>query len=239
MLQMDPAKRAGVEEVLSSPLFDRYKKPPFHYPITPNQYNQMLECYMANTCGVKHLHLPKELDRLRSIQRESIASGKNLSEETLLGTASTEYTETFLSDTARGVMYVRKKDSIHESISDALFDPGNEECTLYEFPGLGSGEGLVEPLAGTLRDSMSIEFETPPENTFELQTRPSELEVDYKLGWATLQFNVPWAGSERREGSQGVASTELDPRVISIKRKQSDGKCQSPVPEMAIQVKHK
>lgn len=235
---MDPAKRASVAQVLVSPLFDRYKKPPYHYPLTSVEYNQMLECYMANTCGVKHLHWPKELDRLRSIHRESVATGKNLSEETLLETASTEYTETFLSGTVRGAMCLMKKDGLRESISDALFDPGNEACTLYEFPGLGAGECPAGPLTAHQRDSMTIELELSMADTPEMQQRPLELEIDYKLGWAGLGFKIPWMGEEKKEVGQGPLSTELDPRVISIKRKQSDGKCQSPLPEKAPRVKN-
>lgn len=222
MLRLNPLERAGVDQVLASPLFDKYKRPPFNYPLTTTEYNYMLESYVANTRGVAHLHLPRELDRLKSLHRESLASGKNVQEKTLIEEASTEYTSTFKSDTVRQTLCFDNHGSLKESLSDNLFDPGNDQCTLIDFPMLSAAKrNQSEFLA---KDSMTVASELARGCDFGLGFSI------YAFDWDCVVERQPAPADEfsfgvgRTETQPDKTFSELNPRVISIKRKQSNGK---------------
>jgi serine/threonine protein kinase len=222
MLQIDPIQRAGVEEVLNSPLFSKYTSPPFHNPLTVAEYNYLLESYIGNTKGVQHLHLPQELSRLRSMHRMTITSN-TFPDKTIGAEGSTQGTITQDGDLPSQLPPLELRDSCRESLSDFLFDPANEACTLFEFPTYQGQQAGGENDART-RDSITLAINLPAGEPFELDSEDSfahsvffsvPQDSETRQPWPLLPQESPPPFTDPMSG--------LNPRIISIKRKQSAG----------------
>lgn len=222
MLQLDPAKRANIDQILSSVLFDKYKKPPFHFPLSPSQYQYMLGCYLLNTQGASDLHLPQEISRLQSIHRDSITSGRNAPEKTILEEASTKYTSTYCSDTQGQNLAFDNNPSLHESLSDLLFDPGHEECTLSDFQMDPTKLG-TDFQVPAMRDSLTAAISEMDGRDFGLGLNAGIFNYEASIGYPEGEMTCPGSPVDPPSLKPELASFGLNPRIISIKRKQSDG----------------
>lgn len=224
MLQVDPAKRATVDQLLASSLFDKYKKPPFHFPISPSQYQYVLGCYLMNTQGASNLHLPQEVCRLQSIHRDSLKSGRNVTESTILEEATSRYTSTYCSDTLGQTLAFDNMGSLHESISDLLFDPAHEECTLLDFQ-MGPNKVHAEFQVPGMRDSLTAAISLMEGNDFGLGLNQGHFNYEVTMDQMEGQTAGPGSVLDSQAPKPELASFGLNPRIISIKRKQSDGHC--------------
>lgn len=226
MLRFDPSQRAGVEQILASPLLAKYTSPLLHNPLTVTEFNYLLESYVNNTRGASHIHLPQELSRLRFMYRMSISNNgypeKVLAiDGTTLGVmgaeGSTLGTLTSHSDPPSQLPPLELRNTFKASISDVFFDPANDLCTLMDDPtdfgeerGLGFGERE--------RDSMFMAPEWPLEPAqprFEIPAPPERFVFP-----EPSQFSLPWPVLMPEPRPQSSSLSELSPRIISIQRKQ-------------------
>lgn len=223
MLRIDPAQRAGLEEVLSSPLFAKYTTPPFHHPLTVAEYNFLLESYIGNTRGVQHLHLPQELSRIRSMNRMTITSNA-FPDKTTVAEGSTQGTVTQDGDLPSQLPPLELRDSCRESLSDFLFDPANEACTLYDFP-THYGQHAPGENDPRTRDSITLAINLPMDEPFELDAEDSITDSAFFSVPQEDEIRQPWPLLPRDPPAPTVdLLSGLNPRIISIKRKQSAGK---------------
>lgn len=208
MLQLNPEHRADINQVLASPLFEVYKKPPFYTPLTAGQYNYMLESYIGNTKGVVHLHLPNEVHRIKSINKDFRVTGKFSTEE-----AYTQCTNTFRSNVYLDTFTEEDIFSEGEFLAEGFVGQEREDRTLLEgslFPEREKTENGLD----SLRDSFVPEEFTNFWNDFDSYEHFNFGCLQPEQG--TLTRVVP--------NESGEGSSQLNPRIISIKRKHSGGK---------------
>ena len=229
MLQMNPSDRAPIDDILSNSLFAKYTNPAIPSPLTVSEYGFLLKCYINNTHGVTHLHLPQELSRLRSMHRLTITSNNGCLEKPMAGDGSTQATVTIDSDLPSQLPPLELRESFRESLSDLLFDPANEECTLFEFP-MDFNEDKTGEFDSRMRDSISRDINLTSDVPFEVDF-PSEYLTSWSLQFDQLPSDpltsqltaIPWPVMTPEPRRVSPGKSELNPRVISIKRKQSIG----------------
>lgn len=224
MLQLDPEKRADINQVLSDPIFDKFKKLPFYSPLSGNEYTYLLDSYLLNTKGVVHLHLPDELSKLRIIKKELSTSREiGIEKKTITEDYLTYCSSTMKSDSFPFNFPEIDGLSQHESLNDFLMGSHNEEMTVMGFPTFDEHYSMCKEVKDSL--SQPTFMESFPDHSF----WKDELVDPYYYELSSVYPNDHFSydtkmNIENNESSSPKNTHELNPRIISIKRKQSIGK---------------
>lgn len=208
MLQLNPEHRADINQVLASPLFDVYKKPPFYFPLTPIQYNYMIESYIGNTKGVVHLHLPNEVHRIKTFNKDFRVTGKFSTEE-----AYTQCTNTFRSNLCMDTFTEEDIFSETELFEDGGMEQEKEDGTLY-------GYSIFPEKEKTRHEMDSLQDSFVPD---EFSNFWNDVDSYEHFTFGHLQPETV-ALPKIVVLEFGEGSSRLNPRIISIKRKHSGGK---------------
>lgn len=220
MLQINPDFRPDINQVLENPIFNKFKQPPFYFPLTMSEYNYMLDCYLLNTKGADYLHLTEELMKLKTISTDTTKEEKINSKHELTSDGSTQRGSTFQSEIFQTTYPDDEIFSRHESLSEFLTEPNFDDLTVVDFRTVDD-QSKFESLP---KDSMMLQ--TIYDYSNDLNYWHEEFSCGNIHGFQPLNLNMPEFTCETKPVliNTDPQTTEygLNPRIISIKRKLSE-----------------